>query len=181
MLNMINKLKSVGLVLGMLVVFAGLSGCQFQPLYGNGNNLAGGQSASLSGLYIEEVDTRAGQQVRNHLIFLLNGGASPFQPTHSVKLRVNAIDTTLAGAVANLDSNQIGNTAGNVRVSVSYEIFDVGSKEIIYRGQREARASYDKTSQSFATERARRDAENRAAREVAEQLRFAIASHLNAG
>jgi len=58
-------------------------------------------------------------------------------------------------------------------------IYDFASKQIIHRGSRFASAAYDKTSQSFASERAQRDAENRAAREVAEQLRFAIASDLS--
>ena len=40
-------------------------------------------------------------------------------------------------------------------------------------------AFYDRTGQVFANRRAERDAENRAAREAAESIRFAIASDLS--
>jgi LPS-assembly lipoprotein len=69
-------------------------------------------------------------------------------------------------------------TAGFVTVTASYILIDTDNQKRIASGSRKASAYFDRTSQIFANQRAVRDAENRAGREVAEKLRFAIASDL---
>lgn len=172
----IIKFAKAAIVLSAL---SGLAGCQFQPLYGTQAGTVGPSNIALSQISVAEVDTRQAQQVRNHLIFMLSGGAKPYNPSHEVRLRVTSTTTSLASAIRSNNTGQIGNTAGSVSVTASYEIYDFAKKEIIARGRRETSASFDETSQSFATERATRDAENRAAKAVAEQLRLAISSDLN--
>ena len=165
----------------LLISMLGLSltACQFQPLYSNADGSLSTQNSTLSNLSVAEVETRQGQQVRNHLIFLLAGGANPINPTHDVRLRVSTASTDLAAKISGNGSTQLGNTAGQVRITASYEIYDTREKTVVYRGTRSAAASFDETSQQFAAARAERDAENRAAREVAEQLRLAIAADFN--
>lgn len=165
--------------LPVVALAALLQACQFQPLYSSDSGTVAGSDLALSSLSVREVDSRVEQQVRNHLIFLVSGGAMPVNPTHEIRIRVASNSRVLAAKVSSAQSNQIGNTAGSVELTASYEIYDFASKKIIHRGNRFASAAYDQTSQSFATARAVRDAENRAAREVAEQLRFAIASDLS--
>jgi LPS-assembly lipoprotein len=171
----IIRLAASAVVAGSLMT--GLSACQFRPLYSSDQGTVGYQGSSLANLSVAEVESRTAQQVRNHLIFLLAGGAAPVNPTHEVRLRISDTNTVLAARIKqNIDGGQKGNTAGSVKVTASYEIYDLQKKEIVYRGTRSASASYDQTSQSFSARRAQRDAENRAARELAEQLRFAIGS-----
>jgi LPS-assembly lipoprotein len=158
----------------LLLALAILPACQFRPMYGS----TGGQA--LSGVSVADVDTREGQQVRNHLIFLLTGGTTPASPNQEVRLRVSSTVQGLADVSRNPVTNQVGNSAGAVTITASYDIYDFATKTITHSGRRSAQASFDKTSQSFANQRAQRDAENRAAREVAEQLRMAIASDLDA-
>jgi LPS-assembly lipoprotein len=160
----------------LLLIGFSLSGCQFQPLYGDSTSLDPNQDASLANIEVAEANTRVGQQVRNHLIFLLNGGTTPRDATREIRLRITSTTSQLASKISDLETRQRGNTAGTVRVSASYEIYDRNESRILARGSRVASASFDQTSQSFASERAERDAENRAARELAEYLRFAIAS-----
>ncbi|MCO5133792.1 MAG: LPS assembly lipoprotein LptE [Phyllobacteriaceae bacterium] len=174
-----RRLARPAMGLTVLALAALLQGCQFQPLYSSDSGTVAGSNLALSSISVAEVDTRVEQQARNHLIFLLSGGAAPPNPTHEVRIRVASNSRVLAARVKSGQSSQIGNTAGSVELTASYEIYDFASKQIIHRGSRFASAAYDKTSQSFASERAQRDAENRAAREVAEQLRFAIASDLS--
>jgi LPS-assembly lipoprotein len=50
---------------------------------------------------------------------------------------------------------------------------------VVSNGDRQFSASYDVPRQEFAAVRAQRDAENRAARELAELLRLAIAQDLS--
>ncbi len=147
-----------------------LSGCQFEPLHGSGS--ASGSLAGLDQVGVAPVDTRVAQRVRNHLLFLLNGGFGVGQNAYEAKLRVSDQNKQLA-SVPGEDT-----TSGTVTVSVSYDLVEVATGKVIASGNRKAFASYDRTSQVFADERAALDAQNRAAREAAEALRLAIASDL---
>lgn len=161
------------LISAATLVFLGLlSSCQFQPLYGSGSTL-GESSYGLADVTVDQVSTRVGQQVRNHLLFLLNGGNAPLEPKYTTKIRVTAINRTIANVQAVEDR-----TAGSVEVTVSYDLLEVKSYEQVAAGTRRAKAAYDRTEQNFANARALRDAENRAAREAAEAVRLAIASDL---
>lgn len=172
------RLGCIGLA---MITALSLQACQFQPLYGSDSGSLASGSSSLATISVAEVEERSAQQVRNHLIFLMTGGANPANPSHEVRLRISQNKTVLAARVANRDSGQVGNTAGSVQLNASYEIYDTTTRQVTHRGSRVTSASYDRTSQSFASERAERDAENRAARELAEKLRLAIASDLAAG
>lgn len=157
----------------MLTIALGVSGCVFQPLYGTDSYSPGTDAYALSSVWIPEVDTRVGQQVRNHLIFLLEGGRGTSQPVYEARIRVRDTNKEFAPTRTVRD-----NTAGSVTVRVSYDLIEKSTNSLIGGGTRLATAAYDRTSQNFANTRAVRDAENRAAREVAELLRLAIAADL---
>lgn len=150
-----------------------ISGCTFQPLYGSADYSNGQGSYALSQVSVANVDTRVGQQVRNHLIFLLQGGRDNNETRYLVRLRVVSNDQRFTSVQRVRDR-----TAGNVTVRVSYELRDKFTYTRIADGNRVAVASYDRTEQSFANSRAVRDAENRAAKEAAEQVRLALAADL---
>lgn len=157
--------------------FAGLSaisGCTWEPLHGaSGYGDAAIGGALLSQISVSAVETRVGQQVRNHLVFLLHGGRETAGARYEARIRVTDTGNEYA-AVRNIRDF----TAGAVTVTVSYDLIDKTSNSRISGGSRIATAPYDRTTQSFANSRARRDAENRAAREAAEQVRLALAADL---
>jgi LPS-assembly lipoprotein len=147
-----------------------LAACLYRPLYGE----TGLHSAvDLSQVEVAPVDTRVGQQVRNHLVFLFDGGRGEAARAYTLNLRVTSVNSQFA-AVRNVRDA----TAGTVTVTVGYELVNPAKGERVAAGSRVASASYDRTQQSFANERAVIDAENRAAREAAEQLRLAVAADL---
>ncbi len=168
----IEKIVSIAKHFGVPFVFLLLASCQFQPLHGSNSNVA--TSGGLASVGVSQVDSRVAQQVRNHLLFLLNGGGPSVDKTHEARIRVTWVNRSLASIPTVRDS-----TAGTVTVTVSYDLVENASGEVITSGQRQAIASYDRTGQVFANNRAIRDAENRAAREAAEAMRLAIASDLN--
>lgn len=182
---MIAKIKSsakASLICSAAFVSLLLSSCTFQPLYNSPDGAVGTSNVSLASFSVAEVKDRPAQQVRNHLIFLLSGGITPLNPQKEVRLRVNAIEKVIAVGIGNDKigvDRSIGNTASSVEITVSYDVYDFASKTIIARGTRVASAGFDKTSQSFANIRAQRDAENRAAKAAAEQVRLAIASQMS--
>ena len=150
-----------------------LGGCVYQPLYGTGG-VSGEYGATLSQIWVEEEDTRVGQQVRNHLIFLLQGGRDDVSARYLARLRVLETSREFAAVEGVRDD-----TAGSVTVAVSYDLFDRESKTVVAEGRRVANATYDRTPQNFANNRAFRDAQDRAAKEAAEKLRLAFAADLS--
>lgn len=159
------------LVVSTTVALA-LSSCTVQPLNSTKPSAALAPTA-LSNIEILSVSNRVGQQVRNQLIFALNGGKEPLGAVHSLKLIVVA-----RKAAISVVTSTKAPTAAQVTVSAIYTLRQKAGGEIIATGTRQAIASYDRTKQSFANQRAERDAENRAANEVAEQLRLLIAATL---
>ena len=168
MTSLLSSFTRASLLVAALLA---LAGCQFQPLYGENSLGAGG---NLSQVDVSQVNSRVGQQVRNHLIFLLDGGNGSTEKTHEARLRVSYSNKQLVALEDVEDS-----TAGTITVTVSYDLIDLSTGKAIARGARNADASYDRTGQVFANVRAERDAENRAAKEAAEALRLAIAADLN--
>ncbi len=163
------KLSSLAALAGSVL----LASCTFQPLY-SGSSDSALSVYPLTAIEVSDVDTRVAQQVRNHLIFLLRGGnAADPRALYELRLRVTDTNRTFAST-----PSVGGPTAGAVTVTVGYDLYENSRKERIARGSRTATASYDRTLQSFANSRAEIDAENRAARAAAEQIRLALAADL---
>lgn len=160
-----------GIALGAALL-AGAA-CTVQPLHGTRSTPG---ADALSSVEVAEVGTRHALEVRNHLIFLMSGGAGqPASPAYRLDLAVdrNLINT---GLVQVATDNEY--SAGTVVLTGEFVLRDRASGDIVARGRRSASASFDHTRQEFAHLRAVRDAENRAARELAEMLRFAVAQEL---
>lgn len=160
-------------VAATMLVLLTASACTVQPL----NAVKPGASVTAATSYsveIREVDNRVGQQVRNHLIFALNGGSQLAADIYSLDILVSARTLNIS-----IVTSTKAPTASQVTVIAIYTLKEIDGQETIATGTRQAIASYDRTSQSFANQRAEIDAENRAAREVAEQLRLLIAATLS--
>jgi len=164
------------------VLFAGLSvasACQVRPLYSSAETTAGvpgGVRTDLSSIAIKPVNTRYGQEVRNHLIFLFNGGkGQPALPAFSMDLIV-AAQAESSVLVSSGDDNEP--TAGTMTLVATYTVTDFAKGRVFASGTRRVTAAYDIPKQEFAALRAVRDAENRAARELAQVLQLAVAQEM---
>ncbi|MDF1599382.1 LPS assembly lipoprotein LptE [Mesorhizobium sp. YIM 152430] len=171
-----NRLRLAGL--GLALSLAAAAGCTVQPLYGTGGTTASGapMSAELATVAVAPVGDRVSQEVRNHLIFLLSGGAGePSAARYTAQLAVSVSDAAAASVQVGRDEEP---TASLVTVAASYTLTDdTGNR--IGAGSRSAQAAYDVSRQQFAALRASRDAQNRAAREAAELVRLAIAQDIS--
>jgi LPS-assembly lipoprotein len=168
--------------LGLGVILCGLttiSACTVSPLYGEAPAVAGVQAdvaAVLSSIAIEPADTRHEQEVRNHLIFLFRGGAGePVAPAYSLALDV-ASRTQSAALQQVADEDEP--TAGIVTLTADYQLTRTATGELAVSGRRQVTAAFDRPRQQYAAARAERDAENRAARELAELIRLGVAQDL---
>jgi LPS-assembly lipoprotein len=166
-----------------------VSACAVQPLYGGATaSIAPGEpSARIASIAVKEavprtaagldVALRPAQEVRNHLIFGFNGGAGqPASPRYLMELEVLQRTTETATVQRSNDDNEP--SAGAVRLTGTYRLVDPVTTEIVATGTRSATATFDRPVQLFAEARAERDAENRAARELAAFLQLAVMQDL---
>lgn len=160
------------LLAALALLALGLAGCGLQPLYGStasGSRLA----AVMSGVEVTPVPGRVGQRVRNELIFE-NTGGSGAAPQSTYKLDIVIKENV---------TNELVKISGDAKAQV-YELdatFKLIGKDgrVLLEGKATSRAAYERYETIFSNVRARVDAENRAARTVAESIKVRIAAYLS--
>ncbi|MEM5502026.1 hypothetical protein WNY59_10535 [Ahrensia kielensis] len=167
-------MKTRRVILGLtatLLIMA--SGCTVKPLH---SNAGFGLTKSVS---IESVNSRVAQQVRNRLIFLVNGGESqPASPEYIARLTVSS--STAGILTARNTSNDSDNSASRVTLTGTLQL-STSDGEIVGNYKRTAIALLDTSTQQFANTRAQIDAQDRAAVELAETFRAILISKIPAG
>ena len=162
-----------------------LAGC-FEPLYGE-RSLSGGPGIrdALASVDVTQIVAANGTQLarlavetRNDLLFELYGGGPPAPPTH--KLVITLALTNLS-VIVDIFTNRPD--LENFGIDATYTLTEIATKKIVIKGQTFSRVSYDIPGQQqrFARQRALRDAEDRAAKVIAEQIRTRLASYFVAG
>ena len=167
-------------VAGLIGSLALVSACTVRPLYSNAP-LSPGSNASanseLAAIAVKPVKTRYAQQVRTNLIFGFGRGAGePASPLYSLDLSVT--EAVESSALVQVGTDEDEPTAGSVTLTASYTLTDMKTNAVITVGKRAITSSFDRPRQEFASYRAQIDAENRAARELAEALQLSIAQDL---
>lgn len=175
-------------ILAVLAVAGLVTGC-FQPLYGD-RTAADGTAAPRIIDKMRTIDVpqvavaqagrlpRVGGEVRNELIYQLTGGSG--QGTTSYVLKVSISSTNLQIIS---DVNTARPDVQSYGIDAFYSLTEVGSPKILVSGSTFSRVSYDIPGQEqrFAGQRGLRDAENRAAKVIAENIRNRLASFFTAG
>lgn len=159
--------------LALLCASGLLAGCTVGPLYGNAYSPTS-IASRVGNIGIKPVSTRQAQQVRNHLIFMFSGGqGNPANPAYSMDLVVSS--SSSAAATIQQGTTEQSPTSSLLNMTALYTVRDVATGRVVTRGRRQVSSPYDVPRQEFAALRALRDAEDRAARELAEQVRLAVA------
>lgn len=164
--------RSLLLALGATLA---LAGCQVRPLYATGP--AGGSPvvAALGRIAIEVQRDRPAQVLMNELVFALRGGAGLVDPQYTLRLIVTTRKTELA-----IRENEEIPAANLISMTTTYTLTENVTGRVVTNGTTYATVSYDFTSQRFANLRAERDAEDRAAKTTAQDIRLRLASVLGA-
>jgi LPS-assembly lipoprotein len=168
-----------------LAVAALAAGC-FQPLYGE-RSPTGGQILrdQLSAVDVLQIDAPKGTdearlavEIRNALLYDFTGGGYAAPPTH--RLRVS-ISSTRASII--VDVNTSRPDIENYGINATYSLAEIATGKVVVTGQTFSRVSYDIPGQQqrFARLRGLRDAENRAAKVIADNIRSRLSSYFIAG
>ncbi|RVC45897.1 hypothetical protein EN779_32345, partial [Mesorhizobium sp. M4B.F.Ca.ET.088.02.2.1] len=83
-----------------------------------------------------------------------------------------------SAALVQIQTDEDEPTAGTVTLTSSYVLTDASTGTVIATGKRSVPSSFDRPRQEYASYRAQIDAENRAARELADLLRLSVAQDL---
>jgi len=166
---------------------AALAGGCFQPLYGERSPTGGGpvlrdQLSAVDVLQIEAPkgtdESRLAVEIRNALLFDLTGGSDAAPPTHRLKI---AITSTRSSVIVDINTSRPD--IENYGLNATFTMTEIATGKIVVTGQTFARVSYDIPGQQqrFARIRGLRDAESRAAKVIAENIRSRLASYFVAG
>lgn len=174
-----GALRGSRLMLAAALIAAAAAGGCFQPLYAeNTRSVTGGSvKDAFKEIEVPEIKGLIGHYLRNELVFEVDGGNEPdrvkrlkFQSQISESLEVVTVDYTNGRA----DSAILVATA-------TWSLTDTVSGKVVSKGTNIVRAPYERSSQRFATVRAARDAQIRAAKNLATLIRGQIAADLVAG
>ena len=172
-------------LLAVAALAALTAGC-FQPMYAERADGSPALREKLMGVEIPPVENkpnasreaRLGVEIRNALAFKLYGNATGMPPTHRLVLRFGSNRSSLL-----LDPNTALPSSENYGIDAQYNLIEIASNKSVMTGSTFARVSYDIPGQlqRFARTRAYRDAEDRAAREIADNIQTRLASYFVAG
>ncbi len=162
-----------------------LAGC-FQPIYGQ-YSIGGGPNirAALASVDVSQIpapggspEARIAVDVRNALLFGLNGGSTPTLPAYRLNIRLASTRLTVI-----TDLNSARPELENFGINASYTLIETKTGRVVVNDGTFARVTYDVpgTEQRFARARGLRDAENRAGQVIAEAIKNRLASYFVAG
>ena len=123
-------------------------------------------------------EARLAVEVRNALIFGLTGGSGGTSPTHSLIIQISGMSQQVI-----VDINTARPDVEQYGISASYSLVEIATNKVVMTGQTFSRVSFDIPGQQqrFARARGQRDAENRAAQVIADNIKARLASYFVAG
>jgi LPS-assembly lipoprotein len=172
-------------LLAVAAIAALTAGC-FQPMYAERG--ANGDSAlrdKLQGVEVPPLnlphgsrEARLGVEIRNSLMFSMYGSAVGGPPTHRLLMRIS---TTRLSVI--VDPTTARPDIENYGIDATYELKDNATDKTVLTGTTFSRVSYDIPGQAqrFARSRGLRDAEDRAAKVIADNISQRLASFFIAG
>lgn len=156
----------------------GTAGCGLHPLYGptaSGANL----SEVMKAVDIANIPSRTGQRLRNELIFGTTGGGGSSAPIYR-------LDVALRETTRNTLVTQQGLPSGQVvELDAEYRLVRIKDNEVVYKGYSNAQATFNLVGatgvagSTYGDTRAAIDAENRAARSLADNIKTRVAAYLS--
>jgi len=165
---------------------AGMTAACFQPLYGDrGPAGSPGVQDALAAVEVPPIEAPKGTPVariavetRNQLMFDLTGGGGNNTQTHKLTIRLIPSSSTII-----LDPVTLRPEFDNFSLDAYFTMIEIATGRTVMNGNATSRVTYNVPGQEqrFAKARGRRDAENQAAKLIADQIRSRLASYFVAG
>ena len=171
-------------LLAVAALAALTAGC-FQPMYAEHVDGTPGLREKLLAVEVPPVnkpnashEARIQVAIRNALAFKLYGNAAGVAPLYRLDLKFTTTRSTLM-----TDPLTALPTDENYGIDANFTLVEIATNKTVMSGTTFSRVSYDipGSYQRFARSRAVRDAEDRAAEEIAEHLQTRLAAFFYAG
>lgn len=179
------KVRFAARLLAVVALAATTAGC-FTPMYAEHADGTPGLREKLEGIEVPPLadktngspEARVGVQIRNDLMFKLYGSATGLPPTYKLVMRF-----TLSRSSLLIDINTGLPSTENVGIDAQFNLIEIASGKSVMTGTTFSRTSYDMPGsyQRFARARAFRDAQDRAAEEIADNIKTRLAAFFSAG
>jgi LPS-assembly lipoprotein len=178
------RIRFAARLMAVAALAALTAGC-FQPMYAEHTDGTPGLREKLMGVEVPPIDkphasheARLGVEIRNALAFKLYGNATGMPPTHRLVIRFTTSRSSLM-----VDTTTGLPTSENSGIDAQFNLIEIASNKSVMTGTTFSRVSYDipGSYQRFSRARAFRDAEDRAAQEIAERIQTRVASFFVAG
>jgi LPS-assembly lipoprotein len=152
-----------------------LAGCEggFRPQYAAGPVGSVGTIEKLSQVEFPTIPSRVGQRLRNELIFQSTGGGevNP-QPLYRFEIAIREF-------TASTMVNRSGDSAGQIyNLDAKYRLIRISDQKQLLEGISYGRAAFERFTNIYSNVRAKDDAENRAAKSVATDLKNKLAAFM---
>ena len=167
-----SLVRGLSLLLAVAPVLAACGNSGFRPLYGTPPSGAGLQER-LAQLDVAAIPGRVGQRIRNELIFQASGGGELAPPVY--RLEVSITESVLSTLVRS-DGDALGQVYS---LQANFKLINIKTKQVVLTGSSNGRAGFERFQSIYSNVRARDDAENRAARTVADDLKTRVAIYLS--
>ncbi len=156
----------------LLIITPFLGACGFRPLHADIDG-TGPTSEKLAAIQIAPVPGRVGQQLRNELIFKATGGGLTPPPEYRLNIAIRErVTSTLV--------ERTGDALRQVyNLDAEFTLTRLSDKSVVLKGSSFARAGFERFESIFSNVRARYDAENRAAKSVAQDLKSRLAAFMS--
>jgi len=167
-----SLVRGLSLLLAAAPALAACGNGGIRPLYGATPSGAGMQER-LAQVDVAPIPGRVGQRIRNDVIFLSTGGGQPLPPTHRLEVTIRE---SVISTLVKIDGDSLGQIYA---VEASFQLISIKDKKVVLKGTSHARAGFERFQAIYSNVRARDDAENRAARTLADDLKTRVATYLS--
>lgn len=152
-----------------------VSGCVVRPLYGTAGDLATGAedgAAGLAGISIRPIPNRSGQMLHNQLRDLLNPRGQPSDAVYDLEVALR--ESIRESGLRRTETA----TRGTLTLSADYRLLSREGQEVATYGRAQSIVGFNLVDSGFANHVSRQSAQERAIREVAQEIRRRLALYL---
>lgn len=160
-----RPVSTVGLFCSALL----LAGCGFQPLYGTastGNQI----EHALASISVADPKTRLDQLIRNEVISSISPPGSAGSSAYRLEILSEADKFT------SIESTNTEPSRLQYKVNTSYTLYDNQTGKPVHNGKTFSQVSYDRVDAPAANLQALNNAQERAAREIGQDIRIRLAA-----
>jgi LPS-assembly lipoprotein len=134
---------------------------------------------AMKRVQVAAIPSRTGQRLRNELVFGATGGGEPAAPAYR-------LDIALRESLRNTLVTQAGSPTGRIlQLDAEFRLVRLKDNETVFKGASTSEAAYNLSGSTgvvgstYGDTRAAIDAENRAARTLADTLKTRLAAYLS--